>query len=336
MDPVRRLLHPVLAVGIAVGLLTAPALTAGGAPDQSTTGGTADTVMFGAYVDGMTADPSRLGAFERLVDARTDIASYYYGFGDVFPGPLEERFAASGRRQVLVSWHLDNAPYAQWAAGRFDGYLSRIAEAARGYPHDVYVRPWAEMNGDWQPFQPTPAGDRPTGGTYAEFKAAWRHVVTYLRGHGATNLKWVFNPSADVYAETTPVQEIWPGRRYVDVLGIDGFNWGHDRAWGTWRSYRDVFAPMYRRLTRLHPTAPVWICEFGSKEPRRNDGSPVDPANSKGDWLTGALGSRAFPRVAAMVYFHADKERDWRVNSSRDALRAVRVGLAAPKYRRTG
>ena len=328
----------MIAGGLAAGLLTMPAITADGAPTTTTgtSGMNAKQVMFGAYVDGMTAEPARLREFERLVGARTEIASYYYGFGDVFPGPLEQRFAASGRRKVLVSWHLDNAPYSAWAAGRFDGYLARIAEAARSYPYDVYVRPWAEMNGDWQEFQPTPAGDRPTGGTYAEFKAAWRHVVTYLRSHGATNLQWVFNPSADVYAETTPVKEIWPGRRYVDVLGIDGFNWGQDAAWGRWRSYHDIFAPMYRRLTRLHPTAPVWICEFGSKEPRRRDGAPADPANSKGEWLRTALGSRDFPRVRALVYFQADKERDWRVNSSRDALRAVRDGLGAPPYRSSG
>jgi beta-mannanase len=290
-------------------------------------------VLFGAYVDGMTADPSRLRRFARLVRSPVGVASYYYGYGDVFPGALERRFANRGRREVLISWHLDNAPYAEWAAGAFDGYLDQIAAAAREYPYDVYVRPWAEMNGDWQPFQPTRAGDKPTGGTYAEFKAAWRHVVTYLRRKGATNLKWVFNPAADVYAETTNVRAIWPGARYVDVLGIDGFNWGQDSSWGRWQSYGEIFRPMYRRLIRLHRTAPVWICEFGSKEPRRNDGSPVDPTRSKGRWLRDALADRTFPRVRAMVYFHARKERDWRVHSSRAALRATRQALSRARFR---
>ena len=87
------------------------------------------------------------------------------------------------------------------------------------------VRPWPEMNGDWQPFQPTAAGDRPAGGTYAEFRAAWRHVVTYLRDHGATNLRWVSTRPPTPTPRRRPVKRIWPGSRYVDVLGLDGFNW---------------------------------------------------------------------------------------------------------------
>jgi beta-mannanase len=180
------------------------------------------------------------------------------------------------------------------------------------------------MNGDWQTFQPTASGDRAHAGTYAEFVAAWRHVVGYTRAAGATNLKWVFNPTADTYTGTTPVSAIWPGREYVDVLGLDGFNWGRDSRWGRWRSFKNIFATQYQRLTALHPTAPVWICEFGSKEPKVRDGAPADPTRSKADWLRQALTTRAFPRVRMLIYFHADKERDWRVNSSRSALRTVR------------
>jgi beta-mannanase len=188
------------------------------------------------------------------------------------------------------------------------------------------------MNGDWSLFQPTPKGDKPYGGTYEQFKAAWRHVVGYVRGHGATNIKWVFNPASDVYPATTPVARIWPGERFVDVLGIDGFNWGRDRSWGRWLSFREIFAPMYARLTGLHPTAPVWICEFGSKEPGVRDGAPVDAAHSKSQWLYRAFGFDGFPRIDALVYFHARKERDWRVTSSRAALRGARQALATPRY----
>jgi beta-mannanase len=184
------------------------------------------------------------------------------------------------------------------------------------------------MNGDWQPFQPTRRGDRPYGGTYHQFVAAWRHVVTYTRHHGGTNIRWVFNPTADTYRQTTPVERIWPGARYVDVLGLDGFNWGADGSQGRWRSFRDIFTDQYHRLTALAPRLPVWVCEFGSKEPLVDDGAPVDPRHSKASWLTDALAARHLPRLRALVYFQADKERDWRVNSSDAALTAFRNGLA--------
>jgi hypothetical protein len=34
-----------------------------------------------------------------------------------------------------------------------------------------------------------------------------------------------------------------------------------------------------------------------------------------------------FPRVRAVCWFQGNKERDWRVNSSNDALKAIRSAL---------
>jgi beta-mannanase len=183
------------------------------------------------------------------------------------------------------------------------------------------------MNGDWQSFQPTRDGAKANGGTPAEFVAAWRHVVDHLRAAGVDNIKWVFNPTVDTYAETTHVSDIWPGAGYVDVLGLDGFNWGEDPMWGEWRPFTAIFAKQYRRLTRLHPTAPVWICEVGSKEPRRDDGAPRDRRQSKARWITDMMSARAFPRIDTVIWFNEAKERDWRIESSRGSLRAMRRAL---------
>lgn len=287
-------------------------------------------VRFGAYVPGAQHDPARLAEFEELVGARADVASFYYGYGDVFPGPLERAVADQGRRDVLLSWDMGPTTFRQWANGRHDRYLKKIAAAASRYPHRIYVRPWPEMNGDWTTFQPTANGVRAKryGGTYAQFVAAWRHVVKFTRARGATNIRWVFNPTADTYSATTPVAKIWPGRRYVDVLGMDGFNWGRDSGWGRWRSFSAIFATQYRRLTALDPKMPVWICEFASKEPSTDDGAPVDRRHSKGAWIRGAFSAQQMPRIRARIYFHEEKERDWRVNSSTAALTALRNVLA--------
>lgn len=284
----------------------------------------AQRAEFGAFVEDMQADPDRLATFEKQIGAETAIASYYYGYGDVFPAGPEHTFSRGGTRTLLLSWDMGPTRFTEWSSGEHDSYLDQIAQAALSYPHEVYVRPWPEMNGDWQTFQPTRDGSLPHGGTYAEFIAAWRHVVTYLRDAGATNLKWVFNPTVDTYAETTPVKEIWPGAEYVDVLGLDGFNWGRDDSWGRWRSFRSIFIKQYRRLTALHPTAPVWLCEVASKEPRRHDGAPRDRKHRKAAWVRTMLADTSMPRITAVIWFHADKERDWRLTSSRGTVRAIR------------
>ncbi len=324
---VRVGLAPTALLTLALAVLLAGAMTppAGAADgERRAARRLVDRVEFGAYVDQMTHDPARLARFESMVGTSTDIASYYWGYGDIFPGATERSFARGGKRKVLLSWDMGPTRFSEWTGGRHDHYLDQIVAAARAYPWTVYVRPWPEMNGDWQEFQPTASGSKRYGGTHAEFRAAWRYLVTYFRARGVKNLRWVFNPTADVYAGTTPVRKIWPGARYVDVLGLDGFNWGRDKGWGTWQSFEQIFAAQYRRLTRLHPTAPVWICEVASKEPRRRDGAPRDLARSKARWIADALNTRSFPRLRALVWFQARKERDWRANSSGASLRTMR------------
>lgn len=333
----ERVSGPVLRVWatVVVGLVLATSLlalppTQGASGDASSAPRRAlgQRVELGAFVEGMTDRPSLLRRFERRLHTRVDVASYYWGFGDVFPGPTELSHADGGRRDVLLSWDMGPTRFTEWSAGEHDAYLDQIAEAARDYPYVVHVRPWPEMNGDWQDFQPTADGARPYGGTPAEFVAAWRHVVDHLRAAGVDNIRWVFNPTADTYAGTTHVREIWPGAQYVDVLGLDGFNWGRDGQWGRWVSFKRIFASQYRRLTRLHATAPVWICEVASKEPRRSDGAPRDRRESKAAWIRDMMRTAAFPRLTTLVWFQADKERDWRVDSSRGALRAMRRALS--------
>jgi hypothetical protein len=94
---------------------------------------------------------------------------------------------------------------------------------------------------------------------------------------------------------------------------------------------------MYDALAALDPEPPVWICEFGSKEPKVSDGSkgspaPVDPKHDKAAWIHAMMSSTAFPRLKALVYFDIympgrDNQRDWRFDSSPEALAAIREEL---------
>lgn len=149
----------------------------------------------------------------------------------------------------------------------------------------------------------------------------------------------MFNPDASNQSVDTPISSIWPGASYVDVLGIDGYNWGNSALGAIdtgdrWQSFNDIFGQMYGILTTLSPTAPVWITEFGSKEPTEEDNSnyptessPIDPAHSKGAWIDDLMASTKFPKVTALVYFNKKKERDWRLDSSTASLNAIKSAL---------
>jgi len=281
-------------------------------------------VALGAFAPGAPSDLTSFHALETALGHKLSIASSYTGWGQPVIDAGVRQEVAQGY-VPLIDWNIAIGPaqrYSAIAAGSGDTYLSQVANAAKSLGHTVYLRPWPEMNLNFVSYQVTPSGSLPDGGTPAQFIAAWRHLVTLFRQRGATNVKWVFNPTADTYTGTTVVSTIWPGSAYVDVLGLDGYNWGNG-GWGAWRSFHTVFATQYARLVALDPTAPVWICEFASKEPTENDGAPVDPTHSKAQWYRDLLADTTFGHVKALVMFDIRKERDWRIESDPGAVAAM-------------
>lgn len=286
-------------------------------------------ILFGSWTDGMDADPAKLDATAARLGVPLSIASIFRGEGDEWPYPTDETLGRG--RILLVSWHLgDIGDFAYWAGGHGDGLLTVQAERLRRYGGLVVVRPWAEMNADWVDFQPTPAGHppKPLGGSHAEFIAAWRHVVDVMRSRGAVNVRWAFNPTTDTYAETTDVADIYPGDDHVDYLALDGYNWG-DGDGLTWRTFEDVYRLQYERLVTLGPSKPLWIAEIGSSDPHSaspsEQGISAPTGTDKGAWWLETMTSirHDFPQIDAVVLFDADKERDWRCESSPSALQGL-------------
>jgi beta-mannanase len=298
-------------------------------------------IAFGATLADLPYGRTDLPALETQLGAPVGVASAFVDWSYVIGGANELWMANWGARKVLLAWEPNGIRFTDVTNGSQDAYLQRVANSMKAFPYDVYVRPWPEMNGHWSTWQPTAAGDKPDGGTPAQFVDAWRYLVDFMRSRGVTHLKFVFNPDASNQSIDTPISSIWPGATYVDVLGIDGYNWGNSAlgpldTGDRWQSFSDIFAPMYGVLTMLSGTSPVWITEFGSKEPAEEDdsaypteSSPIDPTHDKGTWINDLMASTTFPRVAALVYFNQKKERDWRLDSSTSSLDAIRRALAS-------
>ncbi|MEP7369961.1 MAG: glycosyl hydrolase [Dermatophilaceae bacterium] len=290
----------------------------------------AGRVVFGAYTDGMDGSPQRLNALSTTLGQSLSIASIFRGPGDIWPGPVEAALAAN--RTLLVAWYLDDHSYGYWASAAAKPELIAVARRVKAYGRVVAIRPWAEMNGDWQSFQPTAA---PTDGYatgYLAFKAAWQNLVNVFRGEGVTNVRWVFNPTTDTYAETTDVRLIWPGSAYVNVLGLDGYNWGTGGIFA-WRSFTNIYQTQYNRLRALAPTRPVWICEVGCADPlsARNVVTAPTGQTKATWWRDAALAAGQMPAVRAVILFDVAKERDWRALSSTSALTGLRTALTTMK-----
>jgi hypothetical protein len=145
-------------------------------------------------------------------------------------------------------------------------------------------------------------------------------VVDLFRFQGATNVIWVWSPNEDS-GGSFQFAPLYPGDEWVDWVALDGFNFGGDEGWP---SFTTVFGSTYERLVEL-TDRPMMIAETGSSE----DGG------DKAAWIASALGHEAlrFPRVRALVLYDGETPRgDFRVDSSPEALRALRREFGSPVY----
>jgi hypothetical protein len=114
--------------------------------------------------------------------------------------------------------------------------------------------------------------------------------------------------------------QYYPGDRWVDWVGLDGFNWGGSIGW---RPFSEIFGGSYEELARS-TSKPIVIAETGSGQ----------TGGDKAAWVTSALSQELpyFERVRAVVWYNAFDRSDFRIDSSPSALQAFRRGIARPLY----
>ncbi len=199
-------------------------------------------------------------------------------------------------------------------AGAHDAQIRQWGQALAAWGKPVLLRYGHEMNGDWYPWADGVNGNKP--GDYA---AAWRHVHTLVTAQGATNVRWVWSPNVP-YPGSTPLTQLYPGDAYVDVVALDGYNWGSSQSWSSWQSPDTLFGQGLAELRAIAPGTEIIIAETASAE----------QGGSKADWNTRLIAYLdAQPDVSAVVWFDHQKEADWRISSSAASASALAAALAA-------
>ena len=216
-------------------------------------------------------------------------------------------------------------------AGQADARLVAVANGIKSVGSLVMLEPGWEMNGNWSyAWQGVLNGN--DAGAPGRYAAAWRHIVEVFRAQGADNVRWVFNPNVgNALTHTASGATSWnwyanyyPGDAYVDYVGAHGFNgpsvWG-----GSWQSFDAMTNGagadyMLSDLASRYPGKPIIIGEFATQE-----GS----AGQKAQWIADAYQRmRANPQVVGAVWFNANKEADWRVDSTPASLQAFQAAMA--------
>ena len=307
----------LVAIALTFGLLLLPTVAS------------ARPLSFGVHTpdDPLHGNTYEVDALERDIGRRIEVVSWFQSWGGEpwikRAHPHVFRAVTRGGRAPLITWEPWRPGGGTWqpeyslrriAGGAFDRYIAGWARALRELRSTIYLRPMHEMNGNWYPWCGSVNGNSPK-----RFRRAWRRMHRIFRRHGARNVRWVFSPVTDDWPMTRAnrFERYYPGRRYVDVLALDGYNWGVTKPeFGGWRSFGKTFRRPYRRLSRLG-RQPIWIAEVGSG----TEGG--DKATWVRDMFRTAQGMR---RLRALVWMDTiDREEgDWRIRSSADVAAAFR------------
>jgi hypothetical protein len=265
---------------------------------------------FGVSVEGGPLAAEELHAVSTAVGEQPASVLWFEDFHS--SPPVEGVAAVSGRSATpIITWEPWNAPLDSIARGQQDGHLTCWADALAVSESEVYLRFAHEFNGDWYPWSPV------KGTSPEQFVAAWRHVHDLFRRRGVSNVRWVWSPNA-VSTDPAPLAAWYPGSAYVDVLGVDGYNWGDVRPADRWPGPEELFDKALNELRTLDDSLPILIAEVACAE----------CGGSKAEWISDFVAyADAQPDVVGFVWFEHDKETDWRLVSSQSAADAMAHAL---------
>jgi mannan endo-1,4-beta-mannosidase len=288
----RRMLMAAVAIVAAAAIVAGVSLYNKTADHAAPTGplpvhlSTTPESYLGVYTNQAPASYRGVTAFTSATGARPDVVMYYSGWFVPFPTAFATTVASNGA-VPLVQMNPTKISVAGIAAGRYDGYLSAYAEAVRAYHHPVIMSFGHEMNGSWYSWgygQTSPK----------TFVAAWRHIVTLFRVLGARNVTWLWTVNIVSHTEVGTIPSParwWPGRSYVNWVGIDGYYLEPD-----WQ-FAPLFGPTIASV-RTVTQDPILIAETGATP---TAGQPAKIADLfAGVRLYGLLG---------FVYFDATNSR---------------------------
>jgi hypothetical protein len=310
----RRGLAAAPAIGILLFVLSS---TASAAVQTAPAG---QGVLFGAYVNPTnlwtsTDRIAEVSSVESSLGRPLDISHEYASWNSKLPD-WEAKWNDSVGRTTLISW--SHAPVSPVVSGSQDAYISSVADGLKTLTHPVMLEYFWEM--DLHRYDSATVSP-------ANFIAAWRHIHDIFVARGATNVEFVWCPSAYGFVTGT-AQKYYPGADYVDWICADGYNWGSVKPQKV-LMFKDIFKGLYAFGA---PTGkPLMVGEFGTAE---------SGSGARAAWFNDmATTLPTMPAIKAVVYFDSLDTKnnwDWRVTPTSPAWGAFDSLALNPYLNTTG
>ena len=330
--------------GLVITAILALVLTTGCPPARVE----AQKPTWGVALDGYPVSPEMIGRAVDETGLEPGIVVFFLqwpreGEDGEFPGSSLEAIDKAGAIPCLT-WEpmFPDAQgrermvgYQDLLAGAYDPYLAGFARETRNWSKPLLIRFGHEMNlaryhwgTDRDSYGPSSPGI---------YKSMFMYVVELFRREKADNVRWVFCPNAESQPHPEWDRALWnraekyyPGDDYVDILGMDGYNWGTTQqkdknGWDSrWRSFSDTFSDLHSELKKISPQKPMVIFETSSAR----------PGGDRTAWIADALDQSRAWGVKGLVWFQVKKEVDWRLLKDKDqaSLEEIRRGSQKGRF----
>lgn len=288
-------------------------------------------MYFGLAVEGLPTETSQLRDMEKQTGLPVSMVNFFLQWPENpadtnFPGDTLKAIHEFGGLACLT-WepmYYDQSgrehmiPAQEILEGRYDGYIDHFAARIRELGYPVIIRFAHEMNlkrYHWGGDQSSYGPDSPE-----RYREMFRYISERFRKAGADNALLAFCPNSESVpgpqdgADWNRAKNYYPGHKYVDVLGMDGYNWGETRTleehgWKSrWQTFEEIFSSIYKELREISSDKPIFVFETAAS----------DRGGDRDLWVRRAFETAKQWDLQGIFWFQVDKETDWRLKAGPD------------------
>lgn len=291
---------------------------------------------WGFSLEGFPISNEQLNTLEEETKICSQFIQFYLQWpasSDQFQ-PLQSSLNAIANKGAIpcITWEPMNLqdnietmiPFHDILNGEYDNYLMKVAYEIKSWNKPLIIRFAHEMNLDRYHW----------GGTLEQFNAktpeqyisVFRYIVSLFKKQGATQVLWAFCPNVDSLPkeEWNNPAHYYPGDKFVDILGMDGYNWDvteevakeKNLKWTKpWISFEKLFGDLYQTLKDISPNKPMIVFETSTVDRK---------GNQKQLWIQEAIRTAKKWNVSGIIWFQIHKEENWLINQ-RDDLTYVPI-----------
>lgn len=173
--------------------------------------------------------------------------------------------------------------------GMYDAYLKKFSDQVKALNRPVYLRFAHEMDNPSYPW--SPAGDN----TPEEYRSAWKYIHDYFFKNAVYNVIWVWNPW-----KPETVDAYFPGKAYVDWIGVTNLNYGKLNSASGWQSMEELYKYFHQNPI-FRSGLPVMLAEMGS----------LVSAGRQEEWFKLAFKSKhKFPEIKGFLFFDSGYDKN--------------------------